>query len=156
MSDFISRALEENMMRPVHVEMVTNSHKEVIRSVIESINMDIDQLNNADKTATNDISDTCHTFGELYFHRMLLFATICNTPAYNSKAWKSKQHDDPNTPMFDGYFIVGIETPEGQATYHYQLEYWDIFKVKELERAPKYDGHTPADAIQRIFSLALT
>lgn len=154
MTDFISAALEEETVQKAHVDMIHNPHKDVIRSVIESINMDIDQLNDADKTATNDISDTCHTFGELYFHRMMLFATICNTPAYNAKAWKSKQHDDPNTPMFDGYFIVGIETPEGQATYHYQLEYWDIFKVKELERAPKYDGHTPADAIQRIFSLS--
>jgi hypothetical protein len=53
--------------------------------------------------------------------------------------------------MYDGMFIVGIETEQGQATYHYDIEpYWDIFKVKELEKAPKYDGHTPSDAIERI------
>ena len=96
-----------------------------------------------------DISDGYHTFNELYHHRAVLFATICNT--YPDKAWKSKQHDDPNFPMYDGMFIVGIETPDGQATYHYDLDpYWDIFNVKELERAPKYDGHTPDEAIRRI------
>lgn len=151
MKDFISAALEGEE----HVSMVSNPLKSTTASEVMMINAEIAELNKNDKNATNDISDTCHSFGELYFHRMMLFATICNTPAYNAKAWKSKQHDDPKNPMFDGYFIVGIETPEGQATYHYQLEYWDVFKVKELERAPKYDGHTPADAIQRIFSLTL-
>jgi hypothetical protein len=28
-----------------------------------------------------------------------------------------------------------------------------MFKVKELEKAPKYDGHTPSDAIKRIGNL---
>ena len=96
-----------------------------------------------------DISDGYHTFNELYHHRAILFAVICNT--YPDKVWKSKQHDDPDFPMYDGMFIVGIETPDGQATYHYNLDpYWDIFNVKELERAPKYDGHTPDEAIRRI------
>ena len=56
--------------------------------------------------------------------------------------------------MYDGMFIVGIETPEGQATYHYDIDpYWDIFNVQELDRAPKWDGHTPTDAINRIRSI---
>jgi hypothetical protein len=56
--------------------------------------------------------------------------------------------------MFDGMFIVGIGTPNGQATYHYDINpYWDMFKVKELEKAPKWDGHTPTDAINRIAEL---
>ena len=68
------------------------------------------------------------------------------------KAWKSKLHDTGD--MFEGMFIVGIETPNGPATYHYDIEpYWDMFKVKELERAPKWDGHTPTDAIQRMSML---
>ncbi|MCM1531857.1 MAG: hypothetical protein NC114_06255 [Ruminococcus flavefaciens] len=98
------------------------------------------------------VSDGYHTFDELYHHRALLFATICNM--HPELAWKSKQHDDPEFPMFDGMFICGIKTPQGQATYHYDLDpYWDMFHVQELERAPKYDGHTPDDAINRIFSL---
>lgn len=98
------------------------------------------------------VSDGYHTFDELYHHRAILFSVICNL--HPELAWKSKQHDDPNSPMYSGMFICGIETPSGQATYHYDIDpYWDIFNVKELERAPKYDGHTPEDAINRIRSL---
>jgi hypothetical protein len=97
-----------------------------------------------------NLSDGYHTFNELYHHRAILFSVICNSMP--DKAWKSKLHDTGD--MFDGMFIVGIETPEGQATYHYDIEpYWDMFKVKELERAPKWDGHTPQDAIDRISKL---
>lgn len=53
---------------------------------------------------------------------------------------------------FDDYFIVGINTIDGQFTYHYELKYWDIFNVKELPTAPEYDGHTPSD-ITRLYSL---
>jgi hypothetical protein len=94
-----------------------------------------------------DFSDGYHTFNELYHHRAVLFSVICNM--FSEKAWKSKLHDTGD--MYDGMFIVGIETEQGQATYHYDIEpYWDMFKVKELEKAPKYDGHTPSDAIERI------
>ena len=99
----------------------------------------------------SNLSDGYHTFNELYHHRAILFSVICN--AMPDKAWKSKLHDTGD--MFDGMFIVGIETPEGQATYHYDIEpYWNMFKVKELERAPKWDGHTPQDAIDRITRLS--
>ena len=104
------------------------------------------------KESFGDFSDGHHTFDELYFHRMILSSVIWNT--HKDIAWKSKKHDDEeNNPMFDGMFIVGIDTPMGQATYHYDLEYWDVFEVKELPNAPKYDGHTPNDAIARIASL---
>lgn len=96
-----------------------------------------------------NISDGYHTFNELYHHRAVLFSVICNT--YPELAWKSKRHHDPSDPMYDGMFVVGIETPHGQATYHYNLDpYWDMFHIKELDRAPKWDGHTPAQAIERI------
>lgn len=95
-----------------------------------------------------DISDGYHTFKELYYQRMILFAVICNT--YKDKAWKSKLHEDET--MFDDYFIVGINTPEGNYTYHYELEYWDKFDCKELDKAPKWDGHTEED-VTRLFSL---
>lgn len=54
--------------------------------------------------------------------------------------------------MYDGYFICGIETPEGSYTYHYPLEYWDYFDVKELENAYVWDGHTEKDVV-RVLSL---
>jgi len=97
------------------------------------------------------VSDGYHTFDELYHHRAILFAVICNNNP--ELAWKSKLHDTGD--MYDGMFIVGIDTPKGQATYHYDIEpYWDIFNVKELDHAPKWDGHTSDDAIMRIASLA--
>lgn len=100
---------------------------------------------------TGDTSDGYHTFNELYHHRAVLFSVICN--ARPDIAWKSKRHHDGT--MYDGMFIVGIDTPEGQATYHYDIEpYWGIFHVKELEFAPEWDGHTPDEAIRRISTLA--
>lgn len=97
-----------------------------------------------------DLSDGYHTFNELYHHRAVLFSVICN--ANPDKSWKSKLHNEGD--MFDGMFIVGIETPQGQATYHYDIEpYWNMFKVKEFDRAPKWDGHTPQQAIERICNL---
>ena len=85
-------------------------------------------------------SDGYHTFDELYYRRMILFSVICNQNKRNS--WKSKKHfDDKKDPMYDGYFIVGIETPLGQYSYHYKKEYWHLFDVKEIPNAPEWDGH---------------
>lgn len=99
--------------------------------------------------SAKDVSDGYHTFKELYYHRMILFLTI--QKANKDISWKSKQHHDGT--MFDDSFIVGIETPEGQYSYHYKLEFWDLFKdIRELDFAPKYDGHKPSD-IGRLLSL---
>lgn len=99
---------------------------------------------------TGDTSDGYHTFNELYHHRAVLFSVICN--ACPDIAWKSKRHHDGT--MYDSMFIVGIDTPDGQATYHYDIEpYWGMFHVKELEFAPEWDGHTPDEAIRRIGTL---
>lgn len=98
-------------------------------------------------TGIGDLSDGYHTFNELYHHRAILFSVICNQNP--EKAWKSKLHS--NGTMYDGMFIVGIETECGNATYHYDIEpYWDMFNVEELQAAPEWDGHTPTDAINRI------
>lgn len=101
-----------------------------------------------DVESKKDISDGYHTFGELYYHRMILFSIICET--FKEKAWKSRLHEDGS--MFDGCFIVGVDTPEGQYTYHYKAEFFDVFDVKELKHALVYDGHQPKD-ITRLLSL---
>ena len=95
-----------------------------------------------------DISDGSHSFKELYDHRCKLFAVICNQNKV--RAWKSWLHDDGT--MFKDYFIVGITTPDGDFTYHYHKDNWDLFNVKELDKAPAWDGHT-SDDITRLFSL---
>ena len=109
---------------------------------------------NKERDGMGNISDGYHTFNELYHHRALLFAAYCNLikDKPNIGAWKSKRHHDGT--MYDNMFIVGISTPIGQASYHYDIDpYWDMFDVKELENAPEWDGHTPTDAIERIASL---
>jgi len=95
-----------------------------------------------------EISDGYHTFDELYFHRMMLFAVICNQN--KEKAWKSKLHHDGT--MYENYFIVGVTTKKGDYTYHYHLDSWSLFNVKELDKAPEWDGHGPED-ITRLLTL---
>ena len=115
-------------------------------NVINSINEILEKFKEWG-ISRKEVSDGHHTFEELYYHRMILFSIICN----NNKeiAWKSKLHDDGT--MFDDDFIVGINTPKGQYTYHYDLKYWVMFDVKELDRAPKYDGHKPRDIYRLLF-----
>lgn len=99
--------------------------------------------------SSKGVSDKWHTFEELYFHRMILFLSL--QLAHKDKAWKSKQHHD--STMFDDSFIVGIDTPKGQYSYHYDLKFWDLFKeIKELDKAPEWDGHKPSD-VSRLLSL---
>lgn len=115
---------------------------------INTINNFLDFLRK-EGISRKQISDGYHTFGELYYHRMVLFSMILNQN--KEVSWKAKKHHDGS--MFgDDSFICGIETPEGQYTYHYHLEHWNKFKVKELEFAPEWDGHKPSD-ITRLFSL---
>ncbi|HFU4500922.1 TPA: hypothetical protein ACGPA6_000990 [Streptococcus suis] len=110
---------------------------------VDKINEEIAAL--ADKGA---IFDGFHTFEELYYHRMVLFSVICNT--YPDRAWKSKLHHDGS--MYAGFFVVGMQTPEGQYSYHYKLDYWDWFGVKEVALAPQWDGHQASDVV-RLLSL---
>ena len=116
----------------------------------DAINSAIDLINNPSLLVTGDTSDGYHTFNELYHHRAVLFSVIVKI--FPDQAWKSRKHHDGT--MYDGMFIVGVETPYGQATYHYDMEpYWEMFCCKEIERAPEWDGHTPAQAIERIGKL---
>ena len=94
-----------------------------------------------DQESVGDYTDGFHSFNELYHHRAVLFAALCKERSED--AWKSRLHSDGS--MFDSYFIVGLNTPLGQFTYHYHKDYWDMFDVKEVSRAPEWDGHTSKD-----------
>lgn len=98
-----------------------------------------------------EFSDGYHTFNSLYRQRLILFAALVNT--FPTLAWKSRKHFDGEVPFGGGWFIVGIETPKGQYTYHYEEKDWDLFRCKEVPAAPKWDGHTDAD-VERLLSLA--
>lgn len=103
--------------------------------------------------AVVDYSDGYHTFTELYAHRVALWVQLAkrlNEDDYYT-AWRSKLHDDGTG--FDGWFVLGvtcIET-EQQISYHLPISEWERCEwVDTLERAPKFDGHTSADVLERI------
>lgn len=98
-----------------------------------------------------DLSDGFHTFNSLYEQRMILFAALVK--AYKDRAWKSYRHEDGEYCFGGGWFIVGIDTPEGSYTYHYENKYWDMFECADLPRGKHWDGHTEADAETRLMSL---
>lgn len=110
-----------------------------------------------------DVSDGDHTFTELYTHRRALTAALAAVAASVGDAWRSKAHHPADDPIFDGYFIVGINVPTtsnpadrgATITYHYELEHWDDFLAcPELAHAPKWDGATPNDTVDRLLTMA--
>ena len=98
----------------------------------------------------DDLSDGFHTFRQLYYQRMILFAAIVKKN--RDKAWKSYKHDDGCLCFGGGWFIVGIDTPEGSYTYHYENKYYSLFDCEELECGKHWDGHTEKD-VTRLLSL---
>ena len=102
-------------------------------------------------SSIGEVSDGFHTFNGLYEQRMILFAALVK--AYKDKAWKSYRHADGEYCFGGGWFIVGIDTPEGSYTYHYENKYWDMFDCMELPISKPWDGHNEADAKTRLMSL---
>lgn len=120
---------------------MTDTEKNRIKAICEVANVkDIGEL-----------SDGFHTFNALYEQRMILFAALVR--AYKDKAWKSYRHEDGEYCFGGGWFIVGIDTPKGSYTYHYENKYWDMFDCIDLLRAKHWDGHTEVDARIRLMSL---
>jgi len=117
------------------------------------------------KIIDGDISDGYHTFDELHEHRITIYIALCKqqkglydmaekagveTPR---NVWRSKKHSDDSE--WDGWFIMGIGKLEGnQITYHLPDKKWDECDFAEtLDKAPKFDGHTSADVLERIKNL---
>lgn len=97
-----------------------------------------------------EVSDGFHTFNSLYHQRLILFAALVNT--YPDISWKTKRHEDGTECFGGGWFLVGIDTPEGSYTYHYEMKDWDLFKCKELHKGKHWDGHTDKD-VERLLSI---
>lgn len=120
---------------------------------VEEINKTIKE----EKLDTNKISDGYHTFEELYDHRIALFITLCEKMYYSEdcdrEIWRSKKHHDGSS--YEGWFIAGIGTKKGeQISYHLPMKYWDMLSVHHTYRkAPEWDGHTPADVVDRLTKL---
>lgn len=95
--------------------------------------------------------DEHHTMDELYEYRMLYnaFAALYFDSQYG-KAVKSWNHHDGTACFGGGWFMVAILTVDGWVTNHYKAEHWDLFDIEEHPRGPKWDGHTPAQAAERL------
>lgn len=144
-----------------------------LKKVQEGVDLLSDEGKNPERSK---ISDGYHTFGELYDHRVTLYITLCKAlwaidtmgnnfnSFYNNftgekgkkpkkenfEVWRSRTHS--NGSYYEGWFLLGIYKEHGnQITYHVPLELWDDTDFAEtLERAPEFDGHTPADVIERL------
>jgi len=110
--------------------------------------------------------DGYHTFDELYEHRITLYIALCKViqrPRYSGDArnhygderivWRAKKHYDSS--MYDGWFILGVNRKKGkQITYHLPIEKWEETEFAEtLDKAPKFDGHTSNDVLERLNNL---
>lgn len=94
-------------------------------------------------------ADDYHTMDELYEHRFALTrALVAMMP---ERCVKCKKNGDGS--IWDGFFVVYIDTPAGQVSYHYKLEHWDELPCREVEQW-HYDGHTPAITLDRLSSIA--
>lgn len=99
---------------------------------------------------TEDTSDGYHTFGQLYYQRMALFAVLVQE--HKDCAWKTWNHEDGESCFGGGWFLVTIDTPRGAYGYHFEEKYWRLFDCTELPKAKHWDGYTEEN-VNRLFSL---
>jgi len=109
------------------------------------------------------VSDTYHTFEELYDHRIELFIVLCrklkqlealSSYAYDYyRVWRSLKNGDGS--VWDGWFVMGLKKENGkQITYHLPISRWgDTDFAETLEQAPEFDGHTSQDVLERLKNL---
>jgi hypothetical protein len=97
-----------------------------------------------------DTSDGYHTFRQLYYQRMMLFAVLVKE--HKELAWKTRRHEDGKPCFGGGWFLVTIETPDGPYGYHYESKYWDLFDCEEIPKAKHWDGYDESD-VGRLMSL---
>lgn len=100
----------------------------------------------------NFVSDGYHTFEELYNYRRVYNAALFNEWARQGlyDVHKSKLHSDGKEPFGGGWFIVMADLPTGQISNHYELKFWDEFKIPIKKYANVWDQHTPDEALKRL------
>lgn len=138
-----------------------------MNKITEAINY---QIEKEKEVVTDDISDGYHTFWELYKHRIHNFIALCRTKVEleirkketaeicetEYRRWfgvlKSKLHYDGSE--FKGWFLMQLETPYWQISYHLPNKYWDICKFAETsDKANKWDWHTADDVLERLLKI---
>lgn len=110
---------------------------------------DVNSLNN-EYEPINEVTDGYHTFNELYIHRHALFINVIN--AHQDKSFKTHRNDAGE--QWEGWFIAGLNSRFGQITYHLPIAYWDSVNATEVDSNSDYDGHSAADVVERLLSLA--
>lgn len=149
MSEYIDRG--KIGLTDFEIVMCGNDYKEVCKMLLDKIaSVPAADVRPVPEGGIGEMSDGYHTFNGLYYQRMVLFAALVN--AYKDKAWKSWKHEDGELCFGGGWFIVGIDTPQGSYTYHYEDKYWNWFMCEELPVAKHWDGHTEED-VTRLLSL---
>lgn len=119
-----------------------------------------EQINNEIKEHVHEIdtdliSDTWHTFGELYQHRSILYIKLCQELSLKKKyfVFKTKKHYDGS--IMKGYFILGIKLPDqSYISYHMKNKDWLLCEfAKEIEKSPIEKKYTSTDAISNLLKL---
>lgn len=140
--------------------MNTESEKIIMNGIREelviSLNDAIIKVKEKDKEfPVGRISDGYHTFDELYEHRIVNYIKLCEfvNACSNRIVWRSGVHSDGT--VHNGWFLLGINTEPGrQITYHLPDDKWgDTDFALTFDRAPEWDGHTPADVLKRLKQL---
>ena len=114
--------------------------------------MDTRELAESVVNAMNTPHDEYHTMDELYEYRMLYNAAFANQWKHQVDwtAVKSLRHSDGELCFGGGWFVVYLDLPTGSVSNHYETKYWNLFKIPDVRMAPEWDGHTPAEAAERL------
>lgn len=107
---------------------------------------------------TGQVSDGFHTFEELYRYRLLYNAALfnswyesaCEHSSVGFRVHKSWHHWGGEPCFGGGWFIVMANLPTGQISNHYPADAWDLFNIPARHTADEWDGHTPAEAADRL------
>ncbi len=95
------------------------------------------------------VHDGWHTIDELYEHRCLLFLNL--SLAYHLNGNTIYYKLDNNTI---GWFIVYIESPHGQISYHIPMKFVGIVKTFAVHDPDHiWDKHTSIDVLARLEKL---
>lgn len=139
------RPVEINKIKPSDYEMAGLS--DIVRDYIFDLEQEIEAWEKLDKEnpkISGETSDGYHTFNELYDHRCLLWINLCNLMP--EKCYLVPEH-------LLGWFLLGMETKEGQISYHCPNKFYDLINIRISKEHPKYDGHMSKDVIKRLKKL---
>lgn len=96
-----------------------------------------------------EVSDGYHTFDELYKHRNTLFLLLM--AHHPDQSWISEKHHDGTS--YEGYFIAGMQTHEGDVTYHMPGNMWHLAQktgATVLDKGLLHDGHDSHEVWKRL------